>query len=159
MQPKRILIVTSLVLLTAACGSSSSSSAKPRASARTSASPTSTTSAAPQTPNGSPCGKPGAAPRTYESVVVFSFENRSWDEVGLGFGEPMPYLHDLGTQCSWFAQWDEIDPHEKSLAQYVGQIIGSIKSESSTFGFGNRCSVSCNYICFLHWNKLKIKKK
>ena len=21
-------------------------------------------------------------------------------------------------------QWDEIDPHEKSLAQYVGQIIG-----------------------------------
>ena len=56
---------------------------------------------------------------------MFSFENRNWDEVGPGFGTPMPYLHTLGTQCSWFPQWTEIDPHQKSLSQYVGQVTGT----------------------------------
>jgi hypothetical protein len=58
-------------------------------------------------------------------VVVFSFENRSWDEIGAGFGRGMPYLHTLGTQCSWFPEWNETDEHDKSLAQYVGQVTGA----------------------------------
>jgi hypothetical protein len=58
-------------------------------------------------------------------VLVLAFENRSWEDVGPGFGAAMPYLHGLGAQCSWFSQWVETDPHDKSLAQYVGQVTGA----------------------------------
>jgi hypothetical protein len=58
-------------------------------------------------------------------VLVVAFENHSWDEVGPGFGPGMPYLHGLGAQCSWFPQWVETDTHDKSLAQYFGQITGA----------------------------------
>ena len=58
-------------------------------------------------------------------MIVVAFENRSWDDVGAGFGPGMPYLHGLGTQCSWFPQWTETDEHDKSLAQYVGQVTGA----------------------------------
>jgi hypothetical protein len=60
-------------------------------------------------------------------VVVFSFENRSWDDVGAGFGPAMPYLHTLGRQCSWFPDWTEINQHDNSLGQYVGQMTGQIE--------------------------------
>ncbi len=72
----------------------------------------------------SPCDGATAPPSHYTSVVVFSFENRSWDEVGPGFGEAMPYLHTLGTECSWFPDWTETDQHQKSLSQYIGQVTG-----------------------------------
>ena len=68
---------------------------------------------------------PESTPARYRSVIVFAFENRSWDDLGPGFGPGMPYLHGLGSQCSWFAQWTETDEHDKSLAQYVGQVTGA----------------------------------
>ena len=115
-----MLLALAIALLAAACGSSSVTTAKPRRSTTT----TSTTTGA-QPTTSDPCGRAAAPPTTYRSVVVFSFENRSWDEVGEGFGDAMPYLHALGTQCSWFPQWTEIDTHQKSLSQYIGQVTGT----------------------------------
>jgi hypothetical protein len=63
-------------------------------------------------------------------VVVFSFENRSWPDVGAGFGEAMPYLHQLGMQCSWFPQWTEMNTEDSSLGQYVGQVTGSLQTKT-----------------------------
>jgi hypothetical protein len=57
--------------------------------------------------------------------VVFAFENRTWNSVGLGFGPTMPYLHRLGQECSYFADWTEADTTQSSLTQYVGQITGA----------------------------------
>lgn len=115
-----------LTLAAAACGSGGSSTAKSRRTTTTRPPRTSTTVApTPAAANTTPCASPAAPPEHYDSVVVFSFENRTWDEVGAGFGPQMPYLHDLGTKCSWFPQWTEIDPGEKSLMQYVGQVTGA----------------------------------
>ncbi|MDQ1510722.1 MAG: phosphatidylinositol-3-phosphatase [Actinomycetota bacterium] len=74
------------------------------------------------------CANPGRAPQRYRSVVVFTFENRTWDDVGLGFGSDMPYLHGLGQQCSYFTDWTETDTAQNSLTQYVGQITGAFQS-------------------------------
>jgi hypothetical protein len=72
------------------------------------------------------CGKQGAHPARYDAVVVFAFENRTWDEVGgAGFGSRMPYLHALGRQCAFFPQWNEADEGQDSLAQYVAQVTGT----------------------------------
>lgn len=71
------------------------------------------------------CGEPGHPPARYRSVVVFAFENRTWSDVGPGFGRRMPYLHQLGRRCAWFRTWDETDPDQDSLAQYVGQVTGA----------------------------------
>ena len=57
--------------------------------------------------------------------MVFAFENRSWDQVGVGFGSRMPYLHRLGRQCSYFTDWTEADTGQNSLSQYVGQVTGA----------------------------------
>jgi hypothetical protein len=116
--------VTVLTLVVGACGSSGGGRAAraPKRATTTTAPGTTTTVAAAGAP---PCGGTGAPPARYDSVVVFSFENRSWDEVGAGFGPSMPYLHTLGTQCAWFPQWTETDQQDKSLAQYVGQVTGA----------------------------------
>jgi len=60
--------------------------------------------------------------------VVFAFENRTWNDVGLGFGPDMPYLHGLGRQCSYFTDWTEADTGQNSLTQYVGQVTGAFQS-------------------------------
>jgi phosphatidylinositol-3-phosphatase len=83
------------------------------------------------------CGNPGRAPERYRSIVVFAFENRSWNDVGLGFGAAMPYLHSLGQQCSYFTDWTEADTKQNSLSQYVGQITGAPQP-----GTKNDCSPS-----------------
>jgi hypothetical protein len=44
------------------------------------------------------CGSTAAPPARYDHVVIFSFENRTWSNVGLGFST-MPYLKSLATQC------------------------------------------------------------
>ncbi|MDQ1519163.1 MAG: phosphatidylinositol-3-phosphatase [Actinomycetota bacterium] len=69
--------------------------------------------------------------------MVFSFENRTWKDVGLGFGAGMPYLHALGTRCAYFANWTETDPSQNSLTQYVGQVTGARQP-----GTQNDCSPS-----------------
>ena len=74
------------------------------------------------------CGSGSTPPAHYASVVVFSFENRTWSNVGLGFGTAMPYLHSLGAQCSYFADWTETDTKQNSLTQYVGQVTGARQS-------------------------------
>ena len=79
------------------------------------------------------CGRPGKPPRHYASVVVFALENRTWSQVGMGFGRHMPYLHALARQCSYFTDWRNADPRPKgvvenvahdSVAQYLGQVTG-----------------------------------
>jgi phosphatidylinositol-3-phosphatase len=88
--------------------------------------PPTTTSTRPATGTGV-CGRGGPAPRRYRSVVVFAFENRTWGDVGLGFGPSMRYLHSLGRQCSYFVDWTETDTAQNSLTQYVGQITGGFR--------------------------------
>ncbi len=83
------------------------------------------------------CANPGLAPRRYASVVVFAFENRSWSDVGVGFGPGMPYLHRLGRRCSYFTDWTETDTTQNSLTQYVGQVTGAFQP-----GTVNDCSPS-----------------
>jgi len=83
------------------------------------------------------CGNPGPPPKRYESVVVFAFENRTWNSVGLGFGPAMPYLHTLARHCSYFADWTETDTSQNSLTQYVGQVTGAFEA-----GTVNDCSPS-----------------
>jgi len=83
------------------------------------------------------CGRPGRVPKRYRSVVVFAFENRTWDDVGLGFGAEMPYLHGLGRRCSYFTDWTEANTEQNSLSQYVGQMTGAFQP-----GAVNDCSPS-----------------
>jgi phosphatidylinositol-3-phosphatase len=70
------------------------------------------------------CGARRAPPQHYRSVIVYSFENRTWQGVGPQFAD-MPYLHGLATQCTSFAQWTETDTTQNSLTQYVGQVTGA----------------------------------
>src|SRR4029077_7327744 len=102
-----------------------------------SAAPASSSSSTRRAPYHGVCGNPGPAPRRYESVVVFAFENRTWDSVGLGFGPAMPYLHTLGQRCSYFADWTETDTSQNSLTQYVGQVTGAFQASTV-----NDCSPS-----------------
>jgi len=116
--PKRIgagLALGVLALVAVSCGGSSS----------TAKSTTTSTSTARVAANTDPCGAATPPPPRYDSVVVFSFENRRWSDVGLGFGPQMPYLHRLGTQCTWFPQWTETDTQQDSLTQYIGQVTGA----------------------------------
>jgi len=70
-------------------------------------------------------------------VVVFAFENRTWNDVGgVGFGA-MPYLHRLAQQCAYFSDWSETDTNQDSLTQYVGQLTGAFQS-----GTVNDCAPS-----------------
>jgi len=71
------------------------------------------------------CGSTAAPPARYPHVVVFSFENRTWDSVGLGFSaSSMPYLHALAAQCSYFSDWTETNTQQESLVQYIGTTSG-----------------------------------
>ncbi len=120
-----------LVVFVAACSSSSSSNMPatpgqpPTASAATGSASTPTTTAAAGAPSGV-CGNPGPAPQRYESVVVFSFENRTWKDVGAGFRE-MPYLRSLAARCAHFTDWTETNTAQNSLTQYVGQVTGAFQ--------------------------------
>ena len=128
---RRCLALLALVVMFAAGCSSSSRSTAPATTANNA--PSSTTSSpgkqssSSTTPAASRavCGRSGRAPERYQSVVVFAFENRTWDDVGLGFGSGMPYLHGLGQQCSYFTDWTEADTGQNSLSQYVGQVTGA----------------------------------
>lgn len=121
----RLLVgLTVVALLVAACSSGSESKSAPPRSRATRATTTTSGEATPGTASADPCGAATPPPARYASVVVFSFENRSWDEVGPGFGAAMPYLHTLGARCSWFPDWTEADQHDKSLTQYVAQVTG-----------------------------------
>jgi hypothetical protein len=71
------------------------------------------------------CGSTGAPPAHYQHVVVFSFENRTWSNVGLGFSaSTMPYMHSLAAQCSYFSDWTETNTSQNSLTQYIGETSG-----------------------------------
>lgn len=71
------------------------------------------------------CDSTAAPPAHYAHVVVFSFENRTWSNVGLGFSATtMPYLHGLAAQCSYFSDWTETNTQQNSLTQYIGATSG-----------------------------------
>src|SRR5262249_19688144 len=79
----------------------------------------------------------------YDHVIIFSFENRSWSDTGLGFSAAnMPYLHSLAAQCSYFSDWTETNTSQNSLTQYIGETSGV--NNSSTF---NHCSRSTSSRC------------
>jgi len=69
------------------------------------------------------CDSTAAPPAHYDHVIVFSFENRTWSNVGLGFTN-LPYLHSLATQCSFFSDWTETNTSQNSLTQYIGATSG-----------------------------------
>jgi hypothetical protein len=74
---------------------------------------------------GTVCSSTGAPPAHYDHVVIFSFENRTWSNVGLGFSPTtMPYLHSLAAQCSFFSDWTETNLKQNSLTQYIGETSG-----------------------------------
>jgi hypothetical protein len=73
------------------------------------------------------CGNPGRPPARYDAVVVFSFENRTWSDVGDGFSK-MPYLHSLAQRCTYFPDWTETDTKQSSLTQYIGAVTGARQS-------------------------------
>ena len=71
------------------------------------------------------CASTAAPPAHYQHVVIFSFENRTWSNVGLGFSaSTMPYLHSLASQCSFFGDWTETNTSQNSLTQYIGETSG-----------------------------------
>lgn len=78
----------------------------------------------PTGPATGPCGRSGPPPATYEHVVVFVNENRTWDEVGgVGFGD-LPWLGQLAAGCSVYTDWRETNPDQNSLTQYIGLTSG-----------------------------------
>lgn len=109
---------------TSVSGSTAASDATPVDSPT---SPASTDSAAATDSTDSPdeaCGRPGSPPATYEHVVVFVNENRTWDEVGgVGFGD-LPWLGQLAAGCSVYTDWRETNPGQNSLTQYIGLTSG-----------------------------------
>src|SRR5215831_10365906 len=71
------------------------------------------------------CSSTATPPAQYQHVVIFSFENRTWSNVGLGFSPTtMPYLHSLASQCSYFSDWTETNTSQNSLTQYIGETSG-----------------------------------
>ena len=69
------------------------------------------------------CNTGQAAPAQYQKVVVFSFENRTWSQVGgVGFGAAaLPYAHTLASSCAHFTTWTEANTGQNSATQYVSQ--------------------------------------
>jgi phosphatidylinositol-3-phosphatase len=132
-------LVLAIVLVSGALAACSSASSDTAASPTTRASSTTSTSSPSTTrpATTAPCGNTGKAPSRYKSVVVFAFENRTWNDVGLGFGPEMPYLRELGRQCAYFRTWTETDTAQSSLTQYVGAITGARQPSTQ-----NDCSPS-----------------
>ena len=122
MTKRRALVsVLSIALVGgAACASNGRSSSASTSATTYTAAPAISHAAKPKL-----CGKATPHRKQYKSIVVFSFENRTWGSVGgPGFGS-MPYLHALATQCAYFSDWTETDTAQNSLTQYVGQVTGA----------------------------------
>ena len=108
-----------------ACSSGSSGRSSAPSTSSTTAAAGSTTTVTASAGGARPCGSGTARPAGYSSVIVFSFENRTWQSVGgVGFGA-MPYLHALAKECAYFSDFHETDPTQNSLTQYVGQVTGA----------------------------------
>ncbi len=72
-----------------------------------------------------PCGRRTAPPSRYDHVVVLVEENRTWNRVGLGFrASMMPFLHGLAKRCAHYRNWNETNPGQNSLTQYIGMTSG-----------------------------------
>ena len=90
-----------------ACSSGSSGRSSAPSTSSTTAAAGSTTTVTASAGGARPCGSGTARPAGYSSVIVFSFENRTWQSVGgVGFGA-MPYLHALAKECAYFSDFHE----------------------------------------------------
>jgi len=120
-----LLTVAVSVAALAGCGGSSNQVTSRRGDRGTQpATTTSTTAPEPQADlTTQPCQ--GRTPPTrYDHVVVILMENRNWSQVGgPGFGG-MAYMNGLAKQCSYYEQWDDTNPVQSSLTQYIGITSG-----------------------------------
>jgi phosphatidylinositol-3-phosphatase len=73
------------------------------------------------------CGQSGT-PAAHQKVVVFSFENRTWADVGGTQFQSVPYFNTLARQCPTFANFTEPSTTQNSATQYVGTWAGSISN-------------------------------
>jgi len=76
--------------------------------------------------NAAKCGATTTPTATYSHVVVVMEENRTWSTVGgVGFGDQyMPFLRDLGANCTVYSDWVETNTSQNSLNQYIGLASG-----------------------------------
>jgi hypothetical protein len=52
-------------------------------------------------------------------------ENRTWELVGgPGFGDSMPFMRDLARQCAYYETYQDTNPKQSSLTQYIGLTSG-----------------------------------
>ncbi len=71
------------------------------------------------------CGNSTKAPQKYDHIVVIVDENRTWNDVGLGFSAgQMPFMNSMAQQCSYYSLWNETNPSQSSLTQYIGMTSG-----------------------------------
>ncbi|MFA5883603.1 MAG: alkaline phosphatase family protein [Acidimicrobiia bacterium] len=120
-----LLTVTAVLAVLAGCGGSSdkvTSSSRPSRLARPTPAVTTTLGPNPDLA-AQPCQ--GRTPPTkYDHVVVILMENRDWAQVGgPGFGG-MPYMNGLAKSCAYYEQWDDTNPLQSSLTQYIGITSG-----------------------------------
>jgi len=130
-RPGRLLLVCVVLAVASSCSSGGADSATPSTAALRSSRTTSTTATAPSTPgtapvaSGDPCGSSAAPPARYDHVVVFSFENRTWDAVGGEGFKDMPYMSSLAEHCATLTDLAESDTGQNSATQYVSQFQGN----------------------------------
>ena len=124
---RTIGVALTLLLVAAACSSGGARARTAPSSSRTgstSSRPTASSNTTAATPAEPVCGAATSPPPTYRHVVIVMEENRTWPEVGgVGF-TTMPYLHELATKCASYAQWQETNPRQNSLTQYIGLTSG-----------------------------------
>src|SRR5262249_26051825 len=84
---------------------------------------------------GSVCGSTATPPATYQHVVIFSFENGTWSNVGLGFSpSTMP------------SDWTETNTSQNSLTQYIGETSGVNNTSTNDCSPSPSCQSTDNNI-------------
>jgi hypothetical protein len=122
----RIAVTVLCVVALGACSSGASGrSANDSTTTSTTAAGSTTTATTAPTVGAAPCGNGKVHPARYTSVIVFSFENRTWQSVGGAGFAAMPFLHARARECAYFSDFHETDPTQNSLTQYVGQVTGA----------------------------------
>lgn len=136
-------LLATVIVTTTACASTArndvnAASARPRSTTAPAAVLKATSSSSPASNRGgAPCGARVPPPERYRHIVVIMLENRRWPDVGGPGFAAMPYLHGLAQSCAYFPSWNETNPGQNSLTQYIG-ITSGVDNRSTV----NDCSPS-----------------